>query len=117
MSLPAAIHPVQVPSSFPSSSSSSSCSPSSSSFFSPRSIPTANKRHLLLVPDFPSKRTRQSLIDPHLLVPVVKESVAECMADCFAAHSLPMVLADSPVFQRMLYAFRQTLDPHRNAGR
>ena len=110
ISLPAAIHPVQVPSSFPSSSSSSS-SPSSSSFFSPRWIPTANKRHLPLVPDFPSKRTRQSLIDPHLLVPVVKESVAECMADCFAVHSLPMVLADSPVFQRMLYAFRQTLDP------
>ena len=62
-------------------------------------------------PDQPSKRLRQTLITPDMLVPVIRQSVAECMAQCFAVNALPMVLADSEYFHRLLYAFRQSHEP------
>jgi hypothetical protein len=53
------------------------------------------------------KKVRQSKLDAYV-VPLVKESVAYCFAECFAVHNVPFSLASSPLFHKSLLAFRQT---------
>jgi hypothetical protein len=57
-----------------------------------------------------AKKTKQTSIDPHL-VPLVKESVAHCLAECFAVHHVPFSLVGSDLFKKCLLAFRQSSHP------
>jgi hypothetical protein len=55
----------------------------------------------------PSPRLRQSSITP-FTVPIVRESVAHCFAECFAVHNIPFSLIASPSFHKALNSYRQT---------
>ena len=57
----------------------------------------------------PQHRLRQSKL-ASFTVPVVRDSVSHCFAECFAVHNVPFSLIASPLFHKALNAYRQTTD-------